>query len=127
MKRRTRVLAGLLALAALTLSFAETVLASTCAPMPVAMGDMGPTGGEAPDPPRPMDCPLMANHGQRPDRGEHCPLNPAAGQGCAAAAALPASLSRSAPPDAEGSRRVVIDDARPDLLLAHARFRPPRA
>jgi len=121
------MLAGLLALVAITFSFAETVLASTCAPMPSAIGDMGMTDGDAPDPPPSMACPLMEGHGQRPDRGEHCPLNPAAGQGCAAAAALPATLSRSAPADDPGSRRVVSDDTRPDLLLAHARFRPPRA
>jgi len=60
-------------------------------------------------------------------RFDACPLGPALGQGCLAVASLPGVAPRAAdaPPDHDGRRSA--DIVRPDLLLAHALFRPPRA
>tara|TARA_B100000508_G_scaffold104980_1_gene83209 strand:- start:7 stop:189 length:183 start_codon:yes stop_codon:yes gene_type:complete len=55
-RRRTRLLAGILALVAAAFSFGEGVAASMCAPMSMemAMPDMATTGhGSAGDAPRP--------------------------------------------------------------------------
>jgi hypothetical protein len=125
LKRRTRVLAGTLALAATTFSFAETVLASVCAPMDrTAMVEMGD-----PAAPTEMDCVLMRGHGA--DGGgeddPHCPLNPAVGPGCSGVASVPASSDDGGPPPYRAVVRSVFDDVRPDLLLSRALFRPPRA
>jgi len=125
MRRRTRVLAGVLALVAMASSFAEAVLASTCAPM-AAMAEQAMDESES----SAMDCPLMAGHEGVPETGGtggHCPLGPAVGQGCFAAASLPVPAAHPLGLSDRGAPRPVVDDVRPDLLLAHALFHPPRA
>jgi hypothetical protein len=132
MKRRTRLLAGLLTLAAMVFSFAETVFASVCAPM-VDMSEMGAEvmdGDDGDASPGAMDCMLMPGHGTDQDGGDrddHCPLSPVVGQGCSAAASLPVSHAGAGPPPDHGALRTVADEARPDLLLSHGLFRPPRS
>ncbi|HUP53699.1 MAG TPA: hypothetical protein VM198_14555 [Longimicrobiales bacterium] len=137
MNRRTRALAGILTLSALTFSFAETVFASMCAPMPEmagmddmvsqmsemtdAVADASSSGGP--------DCLLMSGH-EDSDRGErdaHCPLSPAVGSGCAAVASLPATQIAAVGWAAGTSRSLGSEDGGVDLLLTHALFRPPRA
>ena len=128
MMRRARFLAGVLGLAAVALSHAEALLASKCAPgmdMSVASED-----SEAMDPSMDMGGMSMPDRdtdddGKAPFNA--CPLGPALGQGCLAVASLPGVAPRAAvaPADHVGSRSV--DVARPDLLLAHGLFRPPRA
>jgi hypothetical protein len=78
------------------------------------------------------DMPGMPMPADGPDddqgsRYDECPLGLALGQGCLALASRPASgpLSGDVPHDAFG--RSIADSLRPDLLLAHALFRPPRA
>lgn len=140
MNRRLRLLAGILTLTAMTASFAETVLASVCAPMGemdganmAAMAGMGGMGMSTVDVAVAgtdgIDCPLMTEHGD--DRGgqrnDHCPLNPAVGAGCTAVASLPACATLVATPAGETSKAWTPGEARPDLLLSHALFHPPRA
>lgn len=137
MNRRRRILAGSLALVAMSLSFAETVLASVCAP--AAMAAMDGTAIQAPvsaamDGPADvdgagMDCARMAgqDEGRRGAPDPNCPLSPAVGPGCTAVASLPGSSCEAALPPSHGVQRTIVDEARPDLLLSHALFRPPRA
>lgn len=128
MTRRPRRLAGIFALAALGLSLAETVLASTCAAMSgmdmsTAMAD---STVEMPS----TDCPLTATAGQTPDGGRDgpdCPLNPALGQGCNALASLPSLTVDVSEPAPHDVTTLGTDARRPDLLLSHALFHPPRA
>lgn len=119
MKRRARSIAGILALVALSLSLAESVLASTCPPMSEAeQTDMaGMMGGSPTD-----DAP---DGDQSDDR--HCPFSGAVPQGCFAFASLPAGSDASPAPALEGHPEVISGAAHPDLLLARALFRPPRA
>jgi hypothetical protein len=125
-------LARLLTLTAMVFSFAETVFASVCAPM-VDMSEMGAEvmdGDDGDASPGAMDCMLMPGHGTDQDGGDrddHCPLSPVVGQGCSAAASLPVSHAGAGPPPDHGALRTVADEARPDLLLSHGLFRPPRA
>lgn len=129
MKRRIRTLAGTFGLAAMTLSLGEGVLASVCATsMDMAgMGVAGAQGSEAMEDMPGMPMPTGGPDDEQGSRYDECPLGPALGQGCLALASLPASgpLSSAAPHGAFG--RSVADSLRPDLLLAHALFRPPRA
>jgi len=150
MTRRTRFIAGILALVAMTFSFAETVLASTCAPMTapggsemaaMMAGDAAAFGHAA----MPMEAPasatergaapsgtgcMIARHDGRDDeRGDegHCPFGAAVTQGCSAFASLPARSARSQAPPSEAAPEVPSAHSRTDLLLAHALFHPPRA
>jgi hypothetical protein len=135
-RRRTRVLAGLLGLIALGLSFSEAVLASVCAPMdgmqdmatgmPEMAADMAAQTSPATEPGA-TDGLLMAGHDEGPEGGDHCPLSPAVGPGCSAVASLPASDAQAPPLTGQGTWTASFDDVRPDLLLTHALFRPPRA
>lgn len=133
-----RALSALLGLMALAFSFAEAVVASTCAPM--SMMEDGSTMdaitlADAPgddevavstDEPGAMDCPFTKASDAGED-GRHCPFGPALGQGCTGAPSLPALLSNvNAPPDDPASR-ISFNEIRPDLLLARAHFHPPRA
>jgi len=129
MKRRMRTLAGTLGLAAMALSLGEAVLASVCATsmdmagMGVDVAQLSEAMEDMPGMPMPADGP----DDDQGSRYDECPLGPALGQGCLALASLPASspLSGAAPQDAFG--RSTADSLRPDLLLSHALFRPPRA
>jgi hypothetical protein len=129
MNRHTRALAGVLAMAAMTFSFTESVMASTCARMSdPAMPGTTQTSSEDASAPS-MECLFMAGHdgsGQDDGRG-HCPFGLAAGQGCSAAASLPALNSIESVETARATTAVGSDDVRPDLLLARALFHPPRA
>jgi len=141
MNRRMRVLSAILALVALTFSFAEAVVASTCAPMRVMddltmMDDVmavpasseAAAGSEAA--PNPMDCPFMTAHDEREgDRedGRHCPFGPALGQGCAVAPSLPGLMLDVSAAPAQSASPSSLDEVRPHLLLARALFHPPRA
>jgi hypothetical protein len=141
MKRRTRKLAGSLALMAMALSVTESVLGSVCAPV-AAMADMADmpgmsgqsmaAGGDAraetmTGMPMPMPLPDRDGGREASEGDDHCPLAPALGQGCSAVASLPAPPSRDGSPTTLGALGTSFDDIRPELLLAHALFRPPRA
>lgn len=135
-----RTFSALLALTALTFSFAEMVAASTCAPMSMmdggsttdavtmmdAMMDDGVAASDAA--PGAMDCPFMTAHeGDDEKDGRHCPFGPALGQGCAGAPSLPALILDVSPTPAQPASRISLDEIHPHLLLAQALFRPPRA
>jgi hypothetical protein len=129
MKRRMRTLAGMLGLAAMALSLGEAVLASVCATS-MDMASMEADRAEVSQVMEDMPGMPMPGDGQDDDQGsryDECPLGPALGQGCLALASLPATcpLSGDAPQDTFG--RPAADSLRPDLLLTHALFRPPRA
>lgn len=133
MTRRTRTFAGLLALAAMTASFSEAVLASVCA-SPMAMGSMsdmamaadsadgdGASGAHGPG------CDWMNHTEESSGDGEHCPLTPTASQGCTVAASAPAPEVSVASTGWLAARDLTLDVAEPELLLAHALYHPPRA
>lgn len=132
MTRRVRFLAGSLSLAAMTFSFAETVLASVCMPMdpaltmdPMAMDEMAMAGEDGA-----MDCMLMAHESEVPDtqeRQDHCPLAPAVGAGCSAVASLPSHTFEADALSARSARAAVSRDLDLGVLLPHALFHPPRA
>lgn len=129
----------------MSLSFAETVLASVCAPAAMAAmdessasrpalsaltdGAVDVMGGAAYVEGAGMDCARMAvqDEGRRGAPDPHCPLNPAVGAGCTAVASLPGSSCEAPLPPSHGMQRTIVDEAHPDLLLSHALFRPPRA
>jgi hypothetical protein len=132
MKRRARALAALLALSAFSVSLAEQVWASTCAPVMASSAAVTQAADDAP----PMDgCDREVampsgdggDHSRPPAGGSDCPFQALAPGGCAllsfpaVAAALPAqvptTLARIAP----------AGEAAPELLLASPRFRPPQA
>ncbi len=132
MTRRTRTFAGLLALAAMTASFSEAVLASVCA-SPTAMSSMARmvTPAEAGDRQdtneRGMPCDRMDHTDGSREGGEHCPLTPTATQGCTVAASAPAPQTSVGGPEGSTTRHVIPDVIEPELLLAHALYHPPRA
>ena len=138
MNRRMRTLAGSLGLAAMALSLGESVLASVCAPpMDMSSMDMSSMGAAAPEMSEGMDgMPGMLMHGDeqgqdlgqdQDSRFDECPLGPALGQGCLALASLPGVPPRSGDAADNDSGQWAADSMRPDLLLSHALFRPPRA
>lgn len=129
MASRTRALAALIALIALTFSFAESVWASSCMP---AM-EMSGTPGDATD--TPDGCMVgMPSYpdepGDRaPDRPDvpHCPFAPLSTSGtCVVAASLPAPMppALGAPP--EGELLTPFLHQTRDLLLVAVLFHPPR-
>jgi hypothetical protein len=129
MNRRMRTLAGSFALAAMALSVAESVLASVCAPT-MEMSEMDAEASPGSQDMVDMAGMPMPADNQGPDRSsrfDECPLGPALGQGCLALASLPgnAPLYENVAENTFGRR--VADKLRPDLLLSHALFRPPRA
>ena len=131
MNHRMRTLAGTLGLAAMALSLGEGVLASVCAPV-MDMSGMGTEVTGVPEAMQDMPgMPMPGNGGDRDqDQGsrfDECPLGPALGRGCLAPATLAASapVSEDAPQNDFGRR--AADNTRPDPLLTHALFRPPRA
>ena len=111
---------------ALTLSLAETVWASTCAPMAASPA----VAGASHDAEHSADCP-GSKHGEgseQPGGDEpHCPFAPVVTPGCVAAASLPTSSLLAAPPAVEGELAELTAAAAADLLLWAALFRPPRA
>lgn len=130
MRSRTRTLAGLLGLFAMTASFSETVVASMCA----APSNMASMAMSAADDTEARDagghehsCAGMGNTDESKEGGERCPLTPTATQGCTAAALVPSpaiALGLAMPLSA---REIASDAIEPDLLLSYALYHPPRA
>lgn len=128
MARRKRMVAGVLALIALTLSIVEGVSASYCAPMCVAdesgaMSEMPEmSSGMAMDCAGATDSELGSDSNDSPD----CPLAGFLAPGCTAAAALPGIAEAAAPAVAPLStpHNRVFDSL--DTLLARSLFHPPR-
>lgn len=133
MTRRTRTFAGLLALAAMTASFSEAVLASVCA-SPAAMGSMSGMAMPAADnedgpssTTNGMACDWTGHADESREGGEQCPLTPTATQGCTIAASAPAPEIALVSAAVLTTRHVRLDAVEPELLLAHALYHPPRA
>lgn len=123
------MLAGILALVAMTFSFTEMVLASVCAPMSGMAAAVDMTDRDVDASPS-MDCLFTGGHGPPAEDGEdgrHCPFGPAMGQGCTAVASLPALTSAMSAPPSQVATGTVFDEARRDLLLAQPLFHPPRS
>lgn len=127
MKRRTRLIAGIFALVAITFSFAETAWASTCAP---AMEMAAASSASAEDMPA-QDCMHGAAHsgdGETDGQDERpCPFTPTAGQTCTAVATLPAHVADAFAPPVEGATVAWVEPAEHNTLLDNTLFRPPRA
>lgn len=128
MTRRTRCIAGLCALLALTFSFAESVWASTCAmPMAGGMAEIHETATEIPSG---THCAAHRGYetehdapGDRP-----CPFSSGvAAQACAGVVSLPASSAALPAVASEAVDAPFTLEERPDLLLEAFLFRPPRA
>lgn len=130
MNRRVRLVAGTLALLALTFSFTESVLASTCAYMSemassVMSRHAGPSteGGK--------DCLFGMEHGGRGGEdghdGHHCPFAATMGPGCIAAPSIPTAVMTEPPVAGEATALRPTDADRPILLLVTTPFHPPRA
>lgn len=124
MLRRTRFLAGTLALLAMTFSLGESVWASTCG-MPLMER---PPDHETP---AGVHCGGHLEPGSEADgdsEGTPCPFSsPVAAQACAGVTSIPAEIA-SLP--IRVSRAVVETptlETFPGLLLEHTLFRPPRA
>lgn len=126
MKRRTRLIAGIFALVAMTSALAETLLASTCEPG-MDMQSQTAVAAEAPA----EDCLWAASHDREgdPDQNEpHCPFSHAAAtQGCTAVVSLPSHAIPRIAPSLEGLVGVFVEQTGLNLLLVSAPFHPPRA
>lgn len=133
MSRRSRTLAGLLALVAMTASLSQAVLASVCA-SPAAMAampdmaismmgaDSGASSGE-----HQIPCDWMGHTDGSGENDQHCPLTPTATQGCTATASAPATALVVDLSTAQSARHRVLYSDEPELLLADAPYHPPRA
>lgn len=122
--RARRTFGAILTLMALTLSLAETVWASTCAPM--AMGTMEVAVEHATQPAD--DCPGPSRSGRDDaDPGSHCPFSPVVTQGCAAAASMPTQAPLAQVPSLETSILELSPVQAIETLIGAAPFRPPRA
>ena len=133
MNRGMRTLAGSLGLAAMVLSLGEGVLASVCAST-MDMSSMGAAAAETsesmadmPGMPMPADDQGQDSGQDQDSRFDECPLGPALGQGCLALASLPGMAPSTAGFVDNDFGRRAAESVRPDLLLSHALFRPPRA
>lgn len=130
MRRRTRRIAGTLALAAMTLFLVESVWASTCAPG-MDMDDRAMTLADQVPPPADDCAHGWKGHGtgeEDADDGRACPFGPAAAaQACAGVASLPARAGAALATSPEGATSVFIELTERDLLLGAALFHPPRA
>lgn len=132
MHRRLRTTAGLLALLSLTLSVAESVWASTCAPgMPMeSPAAVVPSSDDhAPG------CLHVGTAHDDMDEGRHasddgrpCPFgSPAAAQACTGVASLPARPMNLFASWSQGAPGVFSLETQNELLLDGAQFHPPRA
>lgn len=131
MTRRYRLFAGLLASLSMTVSFAETVWASTCAPPAqtrhVSVAD--PVGDGAVNAEGTPSWDRSVHHDtDGSEHGHECPFSsPLAAQACAGMTAL---TSRPAPVPTLGvdvaSEGSAVQRS-PDLLPPRVPFRPPRA
>lgn len=123
-----RFAAALLALLALTFSFAEGVWASSCVPG-MAMGEMSTQSESA-------GCMPGAMANAAPDDGSlpeapadsHCPFAPLSTTGaCVVAASLPAHSNLDLTPADAGVLLIQLREQTPDLLLGSVLFHPPKA
>lgn len=119
-----RTVGAVLTVLALTLSLAEAVWASTCAPMAMSPVAAAVEHAAQPQP----DCPGQV-HGQQneDDPGSHCPFSPVVGHDCAAAASLPAHPTLASMASLELTMREPAAPQAIETLIGAAPFRPPRA
>lgn len=123
--KRTHVLVRLLVLAAMIISFGETVRASTCASM-----SMPTLADAAADHDAMQDMPAMPADDQQHDGDENtqCPLGAAAvAQGCLTAVSLPASCAAPFAPTDVPAVDMGSVDAAYEYLYPTPPFHPPRA
>jgi hypothetical protein len=136
MRVRFHLLAGLLAVLALTATAFEGLWASTHRPeigtRTIAAASALMDGPSAPDPT--PDCPAETAHAhpscQRSDHPDapQCPSMPLGmASSCVGAVALPVESFPHFEPSPEGTSSRRSPDQTPDLLLALAFFRPPIA
>jgi hypothetical protein len=126
--KRMHVCLRLLVLAAMMLSFGESVWASTCAAMSVMAASDEMQG--IPDMPGMPGMPDMPADGeQHGGEGDPwCPLGPAAvAQGCVTAVPLPAHSAQALTAMPERELRLGVADAPNDVLYTTTLFHPPRA
>ena len=128
MRRRNRILTGILALTAMTFSVAETVVGSTCAPgMDMDMHEVGEThvhGGDGMA--DTADTSQDREHGEAGPGEGHCPFGPAVA-GCAGVASFPSQVAGDIVPRLRADLAVFSESTEHPLLLANALFHPPRA
>jgi hypothetical protein len=128
MKLQFRVLAGLFALIAFSLSVVEGVWASTCMPtMAIAAAAAGSAKA-------PADCDMDAastpsnDSAPVPPAPLHCPLTPMGASGsCTTIASLPIGPAADLAPAPTGVLLTFSPDQTRDLLLVNALFHPPKA
>lgn len=123
MIRRLRVLSGLLAVVAMSLSLGEGLWAATCAPMDPGVRVEALDSGEN----APADCAPSHHEDGDEDRGTQCPFAGFATFGACVSAAVQSPPLESVPIPPESSQISVADRSRSDRLLASSLFRPPRA
>ncbi|MGQ0563194.1 MAG: hypothetical protein ACT443_15140 [Gemmatimonadota bacterium] len=115
---------------ALTLSFAESAVASVCAESMMNTAAASSDGMAAmPDMPAEHDCAGKHSHdgesGQEP--AAECPFAPAgAANGCTFSASIPASAVVEPVPNADRIRAAVAADTEPHSFLASSLFHPPK-
>lgn len=127
MKQRTRLIAGIFALVAMTFSLAETAGASTCAPaMDMHASDAG--AAEQAQMHHCMDAgsPDLEREDGREGAGD-CPFSHAAAQACAGLTSLPSHAVDGIAPFSASAAAIFADSTQYDLLLRNDLFRPPRA
>jgi hypothetical protein len=126
---RLRFVGALLALFALSLFYAESVMASLCPPEIVVEAPASEDGSRAPVHGGMHHGPSGPEKGSAPE-GSHtepCPMAAASMSGSCVASALPMAATIDVPADApEAAQAVASTDAK-DLLLAAPLFHPPRA
>lgn len=123
--KRTQILLRVCVLAAMMLSFGETVWASTCASMSmVAASDAAARSDAMPDMP---GMPADGEH-QEGEGDPWCPLGPAAvAQGCLTAASLPATSAAGFAPGDERTADIDFVARASELIYGAPLFHPPRA
>jgi hypothetical protein len=124
LRRRDRLMAGILTSLTLTISMAETVTASMCALPPSRQDD----AATAESTPAADDCMMSTSRGHGSRNGQPCPFGPAAAvQGCIAAASMPAPPVRLDNPWLDSTTFPSIDVQWHDLLFEAILFHPPKA
>lgn len=126
MNQRTRLIAGIFALVAMTFSLAEAAGASTCAPSM----DMHASDAAA-EQVQMHHCleaglPDLEREDGREDAGD-CPFSQAAAQACAGLTSLPSHAVAGIAPFSASAAAIFADSTQYDLLLRNDLFRPPRA
>ena len=124
--KRLHILLRLFVLAAMTLSFGETVWASTCASVSmIAASDAAASSDGMPD------MPGMPAEGEQPEGDEGaaaCPLGTAAvAQGCLTAASLPANSAAGVAPGDERTADIDFVTLANERFYGTPLFHPPRA